>query len=288
MKSTILISRIVRVVETEGSVGDGAILAEEYSAAVRKLNSRLESVQTAMDAKQISDAVRMMEDSPRILEEAGVLDFNQLPNWIALCARKRWANPVTIDKALLERVLILNESTEAVEPFLRMYRKAVRTNNNSLALQSLRRLVQIDHSQNWKSNLRQTEESVQKQMVADFRSAKRANNISEMDRISSEFADANWLEVPTTKGVDEIRLYIAEKEAARRTVEGAENLSIIRRCANEEWNRDLVFSMLKAIDYLSEKGFVVPAADLDLLAACRKRCAEEMEAEYRENRWKEL
>ena len=34
MKSTILISRIMRVIETEGAVGEGASLAEDYSAAV--------------------------------------------------------------------------------------------------------------------------------------------------------------------------------------------------------------------------------------------------------------
>ena len=78
MKSMILISRIARVLETDGTVGDGASLAEEYSEAVRKANSRLEAVQTAIDTKQISDAVRMMEDSPSLLDEVSTLDFRQL------------------------------------------------------------------------------------------------------------------------------------------------------------------------------------------------------------------
>ena len=288
MKSTILISRIMRVIETEGAVGEGASLAEEYSAAVRQVNSRLEAVQTAIDAKQVSDAVRMMEDAPRLLDEVGTLDFNQLPDWDVLCARNNWAPPLKLDKALLERVLMLNESTEVVEPFLRMYRRAVRTNNNKLAVQSLRRLVQIDHSQNWKVNLVQAEEAVQKQLVSDFRAAKTAGCIEEMDRLAQELVETNWSEPPASKGTEEIRSYIVEKEAKQRNVEGAEDVSIIRRCMSENWNRPLAFSMLQAVDGLVEKGFVLPVADRDVVDSCRRRCADEMEAEEKERRWKDL
>jgi len=288
MKSTILISRIMRVIETEGAVGEGAALAEEYSAAVRQVNSRLEAVQTSIDAKQVSDAVRMMEDAPRLLDEVGALDFNQLPDWEVLCTRNNWAPPLKLDKALLERVLMLNESTEVVEPFLRMYRKAVRTNNNKLAVQSLRRLVQIDHSQNWKVNLVQAEEAVQKQLVSDFRAAKAAGSVDETDRLSQELIETNWSEPPTSKGIEEIRSYIAEKESKQRNVEGTEDLSIIRRCMSENWNRPLAFSMLQAIDGLVEKGFVLPPSDRDIVDECRRRCADEMEAEEKERRWKEL
>lgn len=288
MKSTILISRIMRVIETEGAVGEGASLAEEYSATVRQVNSRLEAVQTAIDAKQVSDAVRMMEDAPRLLDEVGTLDFNQLPDWDVLCARNNWAPPLKLDKALLERVLMLNESTEVVEPFLRMYRRAVRTNNNKLAVQSLRRLVQIDHSQNWKVNLVQAEEAVQKQLVSDFRAAKTAGSVEEMDRLAQELVETNWSEPPASKGTEEIRSYIVEKEAKQRNVEGAEDVSIIRRCMSENWNRPLAFSMLQVVDGLVEKGFVLPAADRDVVDSCRRRCADEMEAEEKERRWKDL
>lgn len=288
MKSTILISRITRVVETEGAVGEGVSLAEEYSEAVRKVNARLEAVQTAIDAKQVSDAVRMMEDAPRLLDEVGALDFNRLPDWEVLCGRNHWTPPAKLDKALLERVLMLNESTEVVEPFLRMYRKAVRTNNNKLAVQSLRRLAQIDHSQNWNVNLVQAEEAVQKQILADFRSAKSSGNKDEVERLSQEFAETDWSEPPSFKGLDEIRSYIAEEAAKRRCVEGAEDLTILHRCIDENWNRQLAFSMLQAVDALVEKGWCIPAEDLGTVEMCRKRCAEEMEAESKEARWKEL
>lgn len=288
MKSTILISRITRAIETEGEVGDGDSLAEEYSAAVRRVNARLESVQASIDAKQVSEAVRMMEDEPRLLDEVGALDFNQLSDWEALCSRKNWALPLKIDRATLERVLMLTESSEAVEPFLRMYRKAVRTNNNKLAVQSLRRLVQIDHSQNWRINLIQAEEAVQKQLVADFRAAKASGDVDEADRLAQELVELNWTEPPSLRGIDEMRSYIAEKETRLRIAEGAEDLAIIRRCLNESWNRSLAFSMVQAIDGLADKGLVLQPSDREAVESCRRRCADEMEAEEKECRWKEL
>lgn len=288
MKSTILISRIMRVIETDGAVGGGASLAEAYSLAVRQVNSRLEAVQTSIDAKQVSDAVRMMEDPPRLLDEISILDFNQLSAWESLCSRNNWPPPLKLDKTLLERVLMFNESTEVVEPFLRMYRKAVMTNNNKLAVQSLRRLVKIDHSQNWRVNLLQAEETVQKQMVFDFRAAKSSGNVDEVDRLAQELVETSWSEPPSSKGIEEIRSYIAEKEAKQRNVEGMEDLSIIRRCMDENWNRPLAFSMLQAIDGLVDNGFILTVEDQDVVDACRRRCADEIEVEEKEHRWKEL
>ena len=288
MKSTILISRITRAIETEGEVGEGASLAEEYSAAVRRVNTRLESVQASIDAKQVSDAVRMMEDEPRLLDEVGALDFPQLSDWVALCSRKNWELPLKLDRATLERVLLLTESSEAVESFLRMYRKAVRTNNNRMAVQSLRRLVQIDHSQNWMVNLIQAEEAIQKQLVADFRAAKASGNVDEVDRLAQELVELNWTEPPALKGIDEIRSYIVEKEARLRIAEGAEDLAIIRRCLDESWNRSLAFSMVQAIDGLVDKGLTLMASDREAVESCRRRCADEMEAEEKDCRWKAL
>lgn len=288
MKATILISRIMRVIETEGAVGDGSSLAEEYSAAVRRVNARLEAVQASIEAKQVSEAVRMIEDAPRLLDEVGALDFNRLPDWEVLCARHKWTPPQRLDRSLLERVLMFSESTDVVEPFLRMYRKAVRTNDDALAVQSLRRLVQVDHSQNWKVNLLQSEEAVQKRLTADFRAARSSGNGEEADRLAQEFAEAKWSEPPTPRGTEEIRAYIAEKEAKRRDVEGAEDLSIIRRCMDGDWSLPLAFSMLQAIDGLVEKGLALSADDRDIVDSCRRRCADEMEAEAQARRWKAL
>lgn len=285
MRATVLVSRIVRVIETDGAVGDGAALADEYDRAIRQVNSRLEEVHAAVEAKQLSDAVRIMEMEPRLIDEISTLTFRQLPEWKMMCARCRWQTPVSLDKSLLDRVLLLSESSEVVEPFLRMYRKAVMTNNHALALQSLRRLSAVDKSQDWSENLAQTEEVVLRGMVVAFRAAKEKGDDEAMQRIAQEFAENVWTGNAKVQGLVELRAFLAEKAAGQRDAVGREDIGILRKCDEGEWKRPLVFSMLQSLDGIIEQGWRVPDDAADVVERCRRRCAEEMEAEEREAQW---
>lgn len=285
MKSTILISRIMRVVETEGLLGEGASLATAYGTAVRKVNARLESVQSAIDAGQISDAVRMMEDTPRLLDEINALDFIQLPDWEALCERQDWERPVSLDRALVERILELGKNTQTAEPFLRMYRKAVRLNDNALAVKALRRLVEVDPSQNWMEVLEKAERAFQQTYLDKFVSARARGDDEEMTRLAQELVETAWQHAPTGRGADAVRAFLAERDARRRDVEGRENIDLLRTCHEGTWNRVLASSMLRAIDALVEQGWTIPETENGMVDACRRRCAEEQEAEERERRY---
>ncbi len=286
MKSSILVARIMRVIETDGMIGDGVELAEAFATAVKSVNVRLESVQASVVSKQVSDAVRQMEEPPRLLDEINVLDFSRLPDWEALCERNGWQKVPPFDRTLLEKVLLLSESTETVEPFLRMYRKAVRTNNNTLAVRALRRLAEVDHSQNWESNLVQAEGVLQRQLLEEFASARMAGDTEAMDRIARDFIETQWRNTPQGKEVRGLYDYWDGKEARRREAEGAENLSLLRRCRDENWNRALAFSMIQAIDALVDNGWNIPVDDCNMVDECRRRVAEEMELEEKERRWK--
>lgn len=286
MKSSILVARIMRVLETDGQLGDGAGLAVEFANAVRAVNSRLESVQAAESSGQMSDAVRLMEDSPRLLDEINVLDFNRLPEWEELCDYKDWQKPLPFDRTLIEKVLMLSESKAVAEPFLRMYRKAVRTNNNSLAVKALRRLVEMDHSQNWEANLIQAESILQRELAEAFAAARSSNDVEEQDRIAREVLDTAWRSRPTGRAFADIQDYWEGKEARRREAEGRENLILLRRCRDENWSRTLAFSMIHALDALTESGWTLPPNERDLVDECRRRVAEEMEAAEKEQSWK--
>ena len=286
MKSSILVSRIMRVIETDGLIGEGANLARDFDEAVKVVNSRLEAVQAAVASQQVSDAVRLMEDAPRLVDEINALDFNRLAEWDALCERNGWQRPMPIDRTLLEKTLLLSESTEVAEPFLRMYRKAVRTNNNALAVKALRRLVEIDHSQNWEDNLIQAEGTLQRSLLEDFTAARNAGNSEEVDRIARDVLETAWRKAPAGKGVAEVKQYWDAKESRRREAEGAEDISLLRKCRDENWNRGLACSMLRAIDVLVDNGWKVPDGDSDMVEECRRRVADEIEAEEKERRWK--
>lgn len=285
MRSSILISRISRLVETAGSSGGGAELAHAYAEAVRKANARMEAVVAASEAKGASDAIRILSEDPPLVEEVSTLDFFQLPDWENLCDMNGWEIPPKVDKNLTDRIVEIGENKNAIEPFLAMYKKAVRVNNVRLAVKSLRRLADIDKSQDWKKNLKQSERQLQNLIVSEFR---KAESDEDRERLAQELLGGVWSEGVVAPGVEEIENFRNRREAEMREKTGAENLSILKRCRDEKWDRKLAFSMVQAVDSLVEKGWRISDDGKSVLADCRARCAKEFEAEEAARRWKEV
>lgn len=288
MRTSLLISRICRLIETAGSYGDGRALAEEYASAVAKANSRLESVITAADAKSIGDAIRLISEEPPLLEEVSTLDFFQLQDWESLCDMNGWKIPPKIDKQMMERAVEIGETKDAIAPFLAMYKKAVRVNNVRLAVKSLRRLVDLDHSQDWSSNLKQSERQLQTLIIEEFGAAKRDGLDEVCDRLAQELLDGTWKDGLTVKGVDDVKAYRERQEASRRDLEGRENIAILKKCLDEKWDRKLAFSLIQAIDGFVDKKWTIPDGDMETVDACRARCAREFEQEELDKRWREV
>ena len=288
MRSNVLISRICRLIETAGSSGNGSALAEEYASAVAKANARLESVIAAVDAKSISDAIRLISEDPPLLEEVSTLDFFQLQDWDSLCDMNGWRIPPKIDKQMMERAVDIGETKDAIAPFLAMYKKAVRVNNVRLAVKSLRRLVDLDHSQDWSSNLKQSERQLQTLIIEEFGAAKRDGLDEVCDRLAQELLDGTWKDGLAVKGVDDVKAYRERQEASRRDLEGRENIAILKKCLDEKWDRKLAFSLIQAIDGFVEKKWTIPDGDRETVDACRARCAREFEQEELDKRWREV
>ena len=268
MKSSILVSRIVRAVETDGGVGDGASLAEAYAEAVRAVNRRLEGVQAALDAKQGSDAVRLLEDEPRLLDEAGTLDFFQLPEWQDLCSRSGWPVPERVDQALLERVLEVAGSAAMVEPALKMYRRAMRTHDEALTLQSLRSLAASDKSSDWAKELRLAEAAAQRRILESFRKAKSSNDEEGMLQATDALLDEKWSAPPEESILKEPAAFRREKDDARRKREQAEDLELLKRLS-ADWKRERAESLLRHLDSLVLAGLAVPAENEEEVAVSR-------------------
>ena len=288
MRSSILISKISRLIETSGESGGGAALAREYAAAVNKANERLEAVIAAIDSKSISDAVRLLSEDPPLLEEVSVLDFFQLQDWINLCDMNNWKVPPKIDKQMMERAIEIGERKDAIAPFLSMYKKAIRVNNVRLAVKSLRRLAELDHSQDWTRNLKQSEKQLQVLIIEEFRKAKKTDDAEKCEQLTQELLDDPWVEGLLADGVEEVKAYRQKCEAEEREAKGKENIEILKKCREGKWDRKKVSSLLQSLDNLSEKGWKVPEADQEVVTGCRVKCAQEVEQEEKERRWREV
>lgn len=286
MRSSVLISRIVRQIETAGASGDGAALAEAYASAVVKVNGRLEAAVAAADSKLISDAIRIVSEDPPLLEEVSTLDFFQLPDWECLCDMNGWKTPPKIDKQMTERVVEIGEAKDAIAPFLTMYKKAVRVNDVRLAVKSLRRLADLDSSQDWSRNLKQSERQLQALIVNEFLSAKDSADEDACDRLAHELLDGAWKDGISVKGADDVRAYCEKRETDKRDAEGRENVAILKKCVNEKWDRKLALSLVQAIDGFVDKGWKLPEDDKSVVDACRERCAKEFEQEEADRRFR--
>ena len=285
MKSSILVSRIIRAVETDGGVGDGASLAEAYAQAVLAVNRRLEGVQAALDAKQGSDAVRLLEAEPRLLDEAGTLDFFQLPEWQELCSRCGWAVPERVDQALLERVLEVAGSAAMVEPALKMYRRAMRMHDEELTLQSLRRLAASDKSSDWAKELRQAEGAAQRRLLDAFRKARAASDESGMAQATDALLDEKWSAPPEEGVLREPAAFRREKDELRRKMELSEDLGLLKKLASD-WKRERAEALLRHLDSLTLAGLSVPSENEAEVAAVRERCVKEAAEAEAEERWR--
>lgn len=288
MRTSTLISRIARLVETGGASGDGAALAQEYAAAVNKANARLEAVIAAIDANAISDAIRLVSEDPPLLEELGALDFFQLADWEGLCDMNGWEMPPKIDRPMMERAVEVGERKDAIAPFLTLYKKAVRTNDRRLAVKSLRRLAALDQSQDWSRNLRQAERQLQTLLVQEFVAARQKGDADACERLAAELLDGKWLDAPSVSGFDEVKAFRAQAEAARRETEARENVEILRTCLSEKWDRKRALALLQALDGFAAQGWKMPEDAAGIVSDCRVRCARELEKEEADKRWREV
>lgn len=286
MRSAILISRIVRAVETGGSVGDCPGLAAQYADAVRALNARLQSTQTALDAGQTSDAVRLMEAEPKLVDEVGALDFHQLGVWQRLCAAHGWESPPAIDQGLVDRILEVYNSSAMLEPALKAYRKAMRTRDERVIVQSLRRLASLDPSNSeWGRDLARGEASLQKALAAEFRAAP---DDDRREAVAADLLDDPWSVSPSAEAVAEASAWRNRREAERRGREQAEDLGILREMASGTWNRTQAEATVKHLDLLAEQGTSLNPDDAGFVESLRRRCDDEVRAEAAAARRKDL
>lgn len=288
MNSSAIVARILRILETQGAIGNGASLADQYREAVSKANLRLENVQQAIEAKQTSDAVRMMEEYPRLIDEVSTLGFARLGDWEELCRKKDWSVPPKLSEVILERVMALNGSAAAKEPYVKMYRKAVLTKNQRLAVQSLRRLVELDNTQDWKETLKRAEADLQKELIARFADARRSGDTETMAEVAQSLVQESWSDEVRQNGMKEVRTFLRKMREEELSGEGFENIGLLRRCMEVEWDLVLAGDLLDGIARLESEGWKIPQTDVSLVADCRKRCANEREEQEKKKRWKEL
>ena len=286
MRSSILVSKIVRAVETGGGVGDGAGLAAQYAEAVMAVNARLDAAQTAIDAGQASEAVRLMEEEPKLVGEVGALDLHQFAAWQTLCASRGWTLPPMIDQRLVDRLLEVYNSSAMLEPALKTYRKAMRTRDGKQIVDALRRLVELDPGNaEWGRDLSRAEAELQKRLAGDFAAAA---DDERREEIASDLLDAPWSASPAPAVIGAAARWRAGRNEERRAKEQSEDLDVLHKISEGTWSRSQAEAVFAHLDALAECGTPLKPVDAAFVDSLRARCAAEADEEAKSARWTEL
>ena len=281
MDTKLLVSRVIAAVD-RGRTPDGAVLAAEYNAAVGGVVARLEAVQTAVEEGQTSEAVRIMEDEPRLLDEVSALQFLRFSEWEVLCANCRWPVPEKIDPTLLEKVALFAEGKDVVEPLLRMYRKAMRMHDVKLSVRALRRLVERDHSQDWSAELATAEDRLKNQLLQEFIEAERTGNGAGALRLASVLFEDAWVEPVTgPEFLPAKMLYLAERRRERQERIGAYAVALAS-CLTDEWDRSRARALVEDIEAECVEGVTLTEDQRALVDRCRARYEDEEAGEVAE------
>jgi hypothetical protein len=134
----------------------------------------------------------------------------------------------------------MNEKKD-VDAYLRVYRKAILTNNTRAIVESVGRLVEIDSAQDWSEVLAQAEEDLQGEMGREYRAAKEAGDEGRARQIEDEFAGIEWSRPVVCAAAKELVEVIEarKREAAAAAAAEEARLKEVAAAAREERARQL-------------------------------------------------
>jgi len=113
VRSRAVIQR-VRQLLAEGNAAaaqDGQAVADDYAALCRDANERLRACAGYLAKGMLSEALRIAETEPILLDLCGELDFVGVENWVKLCEEKSWTIPEAMEGKAIQA---LNEAYSEV------------------------------------------------------------------------------------------------------------------------------------------------------------------------------
>lgn len=282
MNSSLLIEQIKRLLDTDGSCGDGSSVATAYVNAVNQANRRLNTCMSYLAEGQHSEAIRISEENPELLDECAKLSFVQYPQWQTLCMENGWAVAETINEYSTEKLNAIYGSATALEPLLKTYRKAVRSQDQMLAIRCLRRIISMDKGNAaWQQDLATFESRHLQVQKAEFVQAAKMNDKAAMLRIAGEIEAGGWSVPVDSKLLGDIAEMRRSDREASWQLQFAEDMNLLRK-AFEDKNFRKTAKYLANVQALESQGFITPVTEKGFLEDVFNCCKEIDEREKRE------
>jgi len=275
MNSGELVRRLARLAAGGGSGEDGAALAAEYAERMRELARRMDAVETAQAKGEYGEAMRLMEERPRLLDEIGALDFHQFAPWKAMCEERGWDVPAGVDGAAVERLLDGYNNSAAMDAVLKEYRKAVRRHDAGGQVRALRRLTAGPGGGEWTDSLAWAEKEWAGELARAFEAAKAADDRAAARAAAEELAGGGWRTPPDAKTADAARAWLDARDAEDRQKALDECLARLKKFSGDAWDGARAGADVRKAQYLTGAGADPGAEGAALIAEASARCSRE-------------
>lgn len=215
MRTATVIQRL-RQIMSEGpnaSPQDGASIAEAYAGLCAQANERLRNAADSLKRGMVSEALRIAESEPLLLDLSADLDFVGVENWAALCGQRKWAKPQPLDGKAIQLLNEAYSSGQALEPLLKTYRRTVREQKTKECVRLLRRIAKLDAANsNWLIDLKGFEERRVAEIRNEYKTAQLADDAETLAALMVEIND-DW-QIPRDTALRD-----AVRDAARAVYE---------------------------------------------------------------------
>ncbi len=196
-----------------------ARLATRYQEYGIQANTRLRQVSDLIRKHMVSEALRLAESEPPLLDLCAELDFVGAEKWREQCTFHGWPTPEPLLAAAINLLNDAYASGAALEPLLKEYRKAVREGATVRVVRILRRVARLDaKNKTWVEDLRRFEHKRLEEIQAELQTAAQGNDketllrlLGELDEYPTDNSEAGRLRKASAARLKEI--YVDEAGA---------------------------------------------------------------------------
>lgn len=258
MRAEPVISKVRQAVADEGGQGiASAELAQQYAELCAEANKRLANCATCLKQGMVSEALRVADTEPQLLDLCAELDFVGVEKWEKLCQEKKWPAPERLDAKAIQDINDAFCSSQIIEPLLKEYRRAVRTNETRECIRLLRRLAALDKSNsNWTEDLKGFERKRWGELRKEYENANKAENIDALASLLIEI-NGEWIASRDDKLRNEVRDACRLVYAKQALAKGRELVRAIS-AAYAAFNYDQLGESLRAYEGLLAEGHLAP------------------------------
>ena len=142
-----LIRRISEVLQPGGNPDAVPRLAEDFAAACRSANLRLQQCEAMIRANDRLQAIQLAETAPNLLDLIALLEFRNGAEWRAFCQKNSLPVAERIDARAVQALnQCYAQGISTDHPLYAAYRKATLTRNDEAALGALRSIARLNPS----------------------------------------------------------------------------------------------------------------------------------------------